>query len=359
MSISRGTGSIKRVHAKNFTHDEVQKRMDEAVRPYQQQGLNALKVDSFEVLYYKRVDSTSICTCKSFTLPDTTARQTTALSPALDIPGDVRPTEVVIDYARPLFGTATPGAVLDVEDVGDSDELSLDSDRAESSVSPLFSSSANCGICYKCGYLPAYEKYGHQRYVLTTYDVEDTYGYNTDMSKSPVVLNMLDEREGYVDYVILVPFYFESVSISIRANTDHLKGELLYDSAGGILTLQHFRNAAGKELRVRCRATSYTHVVVEFDLGHKLRANLAQSSKESDWSKFNTLANVQFIMPMTIKDVTSSDVFHVPKRNLTFKVSEVQYLRTSNGENLDWSLGTRVLQPQEALAYIHWADVVV
>lgn len=53
MAIKRGTRTIARVHAKNYTHKEAQKRLDETVAPFNQQYQNALHIDSVEIDYYQ------------------------------------------------------------------------------------------------------------------------------------------------------------------------------------------------------------------------------------------------------------------------------------------------------------------
>ena len=164
----------------------------------------------------------------------------------------------------------------------------------------------------------------------------------------------LDHRLGYVDFVVEVPKYFLKVSYSIRNNKAVLVDEFLTDDLGNPVTESYLRASAGGAVLIRCSSDLFTHVVLEFDLGtERVKANLSQASKATDWTMFDTLGNIQIILPMTIKEVSPGDVIHVPSRNTTFKISDEQYLRTAEDRNLDWQVNVRVLQPTEGLNFIH------
>lgn len=360
MGIKSGNPTIQRRHGKNYIHKQADARLKEAVRPYQEQGLNALKVDAFEIKYYQQCRSTTVCTCKQTTL----LPQHQAIAPESNIPPTLMKQDQVveesihIDYDRPLFGSRNE---LDLNEtvISEQDEFELEPDVEEGVAGPtvdsMFSSGTNCGICYKTGYVPGYSSYGFERRVLTTFDIEDTYGYNTDITATPHNLNCLDERDGYVDFAIDVPKYFRDVSVSVRNNTE-MTTDPLYstDNPGELLSFGEVKANAGRRMLIRVRAQQFTHVVMEFDLGtDKLTANLAQMSKTVDWTLFDTLGNITMILPMTIANISGNDVIYVPKRNQLFKVTDVTYLRTAEERNLDWSVTTRILQPQEALARIH------
>jgi hypothetical protein len=63
-------------------------------------------------------------------------------------------------------------------------------------------------------------------------------------------------------------------------------------------------------------------------------------------------------LPPTIQNIAGNDIIHVPARGMSFKVTDVTYMRTSMERNLDWPVQTRVLQPQESLNKIHRASKV-
>lgn len=347
----KGTGTIKRRNARNYIQAEADKRLREVVTPYQRQGLNALGVDSFDVLYYHKCKSVQLCSCQQTELPLGNHTATTNKITGTDGSADK---EIVIDYARPLFGTV--GDSLSAEDMSSEDEFAIADDEEQNvgRMDSLFSSTADCGICYRTGFVPAYELYGYDRRVFTTFDLADTYGYHKDVTTSPHSLVKLDNRLGYVDFVVEVPKYFQKVSYSIRNNKVVLIDEFLTDDLGNPLTEAYLRASSGGAVLIRCISEIFTHVVLEFDLGtERVRANLSQASKASDWTLFDTLGNIQIILPMTIRDVSPGDVIHVPSRNTTFKISDEQYLRTAEDHNLDWQVNVRVLQPTEGLNFIH------
>lgn len=352
MAIKPGTGTIQRRHAKNYIDRQADARLKECIAPYQKQGLHSLGVDSFEILYYGRADSNIVCTCQQTQVLPEHSLLNPDLPPNLVKSDSLVDSEIVIDYARPLFGQH--GESFDSDDDTESDEFALDEDSYDVQgpvVDNLFASRSDCGICYRGGLLPAFELFGYQRYLLTTHNINDTYGYTIDVTSAPHSFVKVDERQGYVEFVIEVPKYFKNVRFSIRNNAEVLTDQLYFGNAP--LTLLDLKDNAGSEVQIRVTTTKFTHAVIEFDLGiDPIRANISQMRKATDWSMFDTLGNLDIILPMTIKDVPNGSVIHVPTRNITLKTTDKGYLRTANDQNLDWQVSTRVLQPQEALRNI-------
>ena len=346
--IRKGVGDIKRRNARNFTQREADARLREVVTTYQNQGLNALGVDSFEVKFYHLCKSTQLCSCqKTEVVPSYSSKEGTVQAYTPRSPDR----EIVIDYGRPLFGTSdSPPPDISMED---GEDFSLD-EGTPLAVDSLFSSSSDCAICFKTGSLPGYELYGFDRRLFTPFDISDTYGYFNDVSTSPHTLSRIDVRLGHVDFVLDVPKYFKGLTYAIRNNTALLVDEILLDSTGMPLTLEGVRASAGNSMIIRCTSDKFTHVVIEFDLGtERVIANLAQASRTTDWTMFDTLGSIQIVLPMTIPEVSPGDVVHVSSRNTTFKITDEQYLRTAQDRNLDWSVSARILQPTETLRSIH------
>lgn len=350
MAIRRGTGQIRRIHAKNYITEEAQMRFDEAVRPYQQQGLNALQVDSFEIDYFYRRDSTVICTCQQTEVPASTFGANFHLPENFVKPESDVDKSIKIDYRRPLFGNIRE---TEIEDTAEVDELALDEDDDGTEIhNSLIQSGVDCGICYRTNFVPGYSRYGFERVVLTTFDIENSYGYSVDKSTAPHTFNLIDERDGYVRFIVQVPKFFKAVNFSIRNNLE-LVDECLY-SSNLPLTLQDIRNAAGSSIAIDIRYTDFTHIVIEFDLGlPKIKANLSQLNRSTDWTLFSTVGNVTFIVPNNLGTISTSDVIYVPSKNYSFKVSDFNHMDTARGEHFEWNLSTRILQPQESLVKIH------
>lgn len=353
--IKPGTGTIPRRHSKNYTSAQADARLKEVVTAYQEQGKRALEVDSFAVKYFYQAKGTMVCTCKQTEILPQHGSISQHFPPTLVKQDSIGEGDIRIDYNRPLFGSTTES--LDADDETESDEFGLDdSDVVQGiTVDSLFASSPDCGICYRTGYVPGYNLYGYERRVLTTHHLRDTYGYTLDVTTAPHTFNKTDLREGFVEFALEIPRYFKSVTVSVRNNTEQLF-DVLYTEIGELSPLSHgaLQHYAGKVLAVRVTAEEFTHVVIEFDLGAEtLRSNIAQMSKTIDWTLFSTLGNLQIVLPMTIPEVQAGDVVFVPQRNLTLKITDVTYLRTSDERNLDWAVTTRVLQPQESLKLIH------
>ena len=373
MAIKRGSPNIKRSHARNYTGTQADARLREIVSTAQDQARNALMVDSFEIKYYQQAKSTTICTCKQTSLAQSIANR--IINPGSNVPVTMVNEEstlsrsVRIDYGRPLFGTPVEQAKADDTDIDgddgdDEDDFDFDEDDEENdshtpmeTVDSTFSNGKDCGICYRAGYVPGYVAYGFERTLLTTHNIADVDGYNIDLTTAPHTIRCLDPREGYVDFDVAIPKYFNAATVSIRNNVEVLEDSLYISGEQNYpLTFSALKANAGGTMRIRIRAHAFTHAVIEFDLGtEKLRANLAQMSKTVDWTLFDTLGNIQMVLPPTIQNVAGNDVIYVPARAQSFKVTDVTYLRTSQERNLDWPVSTRILQPQESLGRIHRA----
>ncbi len=354
--IKSGKGVIRRRHAKNYIDSQSDRRLQECVRPYQQQGLNALGVDYFEVQLYQHILSTVVCTCKQTELPITHNQE---LPPNVVNPNSSTDDIIRIDYMRPLFGTRSESLTnLDEESALeislDDDEIIDDDGEPIKTSENLFSANPNCGICYRTGYIPGYVLYGFDRKVLTTHSLSNTYGYHINKSTAPHTFNKQDEREGFVEFELTIPKYFKRVKYSVRNNMDILFDEELYNSNGQPLTVQDLRFYAGRKFIIRVLAMDFTHAVLEFDLGvSTTHANIAMMSKNLDWSMIDTLGNMNVILPMTIQEVQAQDFIYVPTRNQVLKVTDTPFLRTARDKTLDWSCNTRICQPQEPAKRIH------
>jgi hypothetical protein len=240
------------------------------------------------------------------------------------------------------------------------DELAIDdeeeAERDVLMVDQVFASSAECGICYKQGFVPGYLLYGQERRILTTINVADAYGYNINESSAPNTFDMRDTKDGFISFVLEVPKYFGKANYSIRNNTRILPDAVLYTPTGALVTLAYLKQYAGTTCIVQVKEEHFTHVALNFDVGgDPILANLAQGTKTLDWTMFDTFGTIQMVLPMTIAEVAIADVIFVPTRNMSFKVTDVNYLRTATDHIIDWQVTVRILQPQESLKHIHIA----
>ena len=346
--MSRGLPSIRRVNARNFIQEEANDRLKETITPYQRQGLNALGVDSYDILLYIKKPSTQSCTCRE-------VQMTSNLGEALGPPvksGISETQEISIDWRRPLFGE--PHEARD-ESGDDGTELGdYDFDDAEPArVNQVFESSRDCGICYRTGYVPGFVQYGKQRIVLTTHDVVANQGCTIDRNAAPHTFDRLTSS-GHVEFSIVVPKYFNTVRCSVRNNIDVVDDADILNDSGAPITVSWLKSVAGTQATIRISAETFTHVVFTFDLGtDSVKANIAQLTKQTDWTLFNTIGNLNVILPMTIPELTTGSIIVVPKVGIALMITDITYLRPEDGRNLDWSVNTRVCQPQEPALRIH------
>ena len=340
--MTRGLPQIRRVHARNYIHEEANARLSESIAPYQQQGLNALGVDSYDVRLFLKKPSPTGCTCREVQQVVEDIGNAATVVPQRS--GISETHEIVVDWRRPLFGEPNEASFVE-EDEGSADEFDFDDEQPVSHSNQVFESSAECGICYRTGYVPGFIEYGKHRVVLTTHDVVGYSGVSINRARAPHVFERLTNT-GYVEFELQVPKYFVSVRQSVRNNTSIL--EEIVETDVGPLTLAYLKQSAGKTVRLRVSADEFTHVVLTFDLGTDLiRANIAQMSKQTDWTMFSTIGNLNVILPMTIPDIPTGSIIFVPKTALSLIVVDVTYLKPEDGRNLDWSVNTRVCQPQE------------
>ena len=98
------------------------------------------------------------------------------------------------------------------------DELDTNiNEFGESTLYHTIQSSEDCDICLRTGYVPGFELYGHNHNVLTTYDIVDILGFTITPDK-PARLLKVAEKEGYVDFELIVPKYFSYIKYSVRDN---------------------------------------------------------------------------------------------------------------------------------------------
>jgi hypothetical protein len=350
MAISRGTPKVRRVHGKNFTHAQAEARLGEVIASSQAQGMNALGVDFHEVLLYLKNMSSRVCTCREIQMEAHGIDVVMPDAPKLSGIGEEQ--TITLDWAKPLFGE--PGEAYSHQDDSDTDDSMYDLDEDEGGrplIDQTEESSPDCGICYRSGFVPGFEQYGQTRFVFTTLDFVDQRGYTIERDQQPHGFARLG-NVGTVSFPVRVPKYFRAVQFSIRNNHEVLSDRPLYNSAP--LSMQDLRDNAGKEILVEVSAEFFTHFVLVFDLGSDpIHANIAQLSKVTDWSKFETIGGLNVLLPMIIKELPVGSLIIVPSKHLGLRITDVQYLRVALGSNIDWSCSTRVMQPMEATKYIN------
>ena len=331
---------IARGSATNYIQDKARLRAEECIKTYQNQGNNAIGVDSFKTLYYKKVWSTTVCTCKE-------TKQSTSIEQPLNHDAGYG---TDYEFSRPLFSEPAFATSADFEPAStflkDTDlDIPLDEEDSSTVSTNLFGSDIDCGICYRTGFVPAYSRYGAVRTVFTTHNIETLNSYHIDMYQQPHRMNKLDDN-GKVCFMLFVPKYYNSVRALVKYGHDAVDECLYIDGVPIDRTLlDAFR---GRNVLIEVDAQSFTHVVFEFDLGINFYVNFSQLSRNLDWSNFSTVGSMTAVIPATVSEVTTEDYLFIPDRNLMFKVTDIPYIRLTTEQNLAWTVTVRCLQPQES-----------
>lgn len=345
-----GIKTISRNHARNYNYESSQKRLDETVTAFNSQVLNALNVDYVPVHYYNIMKTGINCTCEKHSEVITTDRHS---NPNTGSNSDETWAEVhdyeVVDASsyNSMFGDNSNFDSSD--DDGEEFEPQLDNIENYTSADSLFAgSNNNCGICYRTGFLPGFSLQRGTRLVLTTYDIAHSVGYSIDSGEQPYIINKLIP-DGYVEYDIAVPKYYCKAKFSIRNNTE-ICHDTLFTNLNTVLSNSIIKAHCGKTLTIRCRASNFSHIVIEFFFdADEIRANIPNTSKTLDYTMLETVGNLQVILPMTIGNITAGDHLAIPSRNLYLKAVDIENYSTSTMRRLEWRVTCRVLQPQEAL----------
>ena len=378
--IKRGTPSHKRVRARNNTHKQAQARLDETVPAFNQQVVNSLFVDAVEIDYYQSQDLIGKpCTCEKIEVrPEYHAMadgaSETNVMPVIPTVDDDcgRGTSIHLQDDD-LFGDSEAEKLYGVQSVDVSGDNSVDTMRFDDDIpealyqdsqtedgnveyteTSMMGSNANCGICYKNGFQPGFRAYGKQRFVLTTLGIENIAGYTVRTSDTPntFVRQGPIKEHTFVEFSVSVPKRFKSCLFSVRNNDRVISGEKLFVDQLP-MNMERLRHYAGHEMRVVCKASEFTHVVLEFDLGlEKLRANLSPENQRLDYQTLDAIGAFTVILPPTIHEVRNGDIIVAKNRRIVLKVTDKERKITADKRQLEWVAQTRIIQPTEAVKSI-------
>lgn len=356
MGYRRGNPTIERKNSKSFTGQQASARLKEVIASQQALGRNALLVDSYEVYLYIKQLSAKVCTCRASNVYEDDPISGGSFTSAFDDDNysmaEDGTFEVKVDWDDKLLGDHGDEG----EDVGPS-ELDLESDTSMGAID----SSPACGICYRAGVVPGFQQYGKPRYVFVPQDASAMFASTIVRSEHPNIVRRLTAA-GFSEFELFVPKYFKTVTYSVRDNYEILNDKIYLGQVDQdiLLTVAHLRQMAGKTISIRVRAEVFTHLVITFDLGTEpLLANISQLSKVTDWTNFENVGSLTAAFTMMVPDVTVGSFLIVPERNFGLRITDVPNLRPAHGLNpdqilnIEWSVSTRFMQPQEQTKNIH------
>ena len=363
MSIKRGTNTIRRKNAKNFTHDVAQKRLDETLDPFRKQVTNSLEVDAVEIDYY--------CIQRKVGAPCSCGMVHSAAPLIRDQGGDAIVTTVpnkhgVTDNAKiqfqddNIFGEDLGQRIYDDDDFDDEASDSVldvsggsirEIEPEESHEGSLNGGGVNCGICYRTQHLPPYKAVDKQRFLFTHFDIQTCSEYFVDSTKAPhTIARQGAQSSGYVAFLLTVPKYFKDVLFSVRNNLTYLPAEKLYRADGEPFTADDLRVYAGREVTFFVKAAQFTHVVIEFGVDvEPLKANISAESQSLDYGRLMTIGDIQVVLPPRLTQVENGDILIIKKRNLALLVRDKEWKATADRRTFGWRVSTRVLQPGEPM----------
>lgn len=368
MAIKRGTSTIDRKNARNYTQQSAQKRLDETVPAFNQQVMNSLFVDSVEIEYYHIQTKVGVpCTCEKTDIgPLQFQEDDSNIQPVIPTKDSTTKGAKVQFQDSSIFGESLAEKIYNDED--DDHFIDVSGDKAhffervndvadgdaEYADGLIGGGGVDCGVCYRTGFQPPYKAYGKQRFLFTNHHIEGADGYFVNTHKAPHTMERHDVMgPGYVMFKTMVPKYFSTVTVSVRDNLVYLVSDHLARTDGEKLTVQDIRDSAGRELVFMVKAACFTHVVLEFDLDvPKLRANISGEQAALDYERLTTISDITVILPPTLAEVEPGDILILKKRNLALKVRDKDRKITADKRRLEWSVSTRVLQPTEALRNI-------
>lgn len=353
------TRGMRQRRFRNSLTTQVQARMDSVMEAHQDKVKNSLAVESLECIVYRRSKIGLPCSCTMIEADD----EIDAISAAGKEDRRQSRADDVIEFDGGMFGGANSfeqdiGSDSTVEvEVGAISSMHSDAGYEEHAMG---GNQVNCPICYREGYVPAYQPIGFSLCVLTEKHICKQRGY-TEEQTQPCTMRKID-ADGYADFEISVPKYFTRAVIAVRNNTELLPlGTLPSLVVGGKeypLTKANLAQHRGTRVGLRVR-TDFTHVTCLFDLGaNPIMCNVSEETDVLDYDKDLTVANLSIVLPHTVGSLQPLDILVIPKRNYVLMISDTPRKRNAKGVTWEWVVQTRTVQRKEMLYNVHKGHVI-
>ena len=323
--------------ARNFIHEESQRRMKEVVSAAQQQATNSIFVHATPIIYFSQVKSGIKCSC----------REKVVVNNQLPVgtPGTASGV-VELDLTTPLFGNFQ--SATDIADELQDDDLIGDEtpNQGRLTVSSLFGNATECPVCFRVGTLPGYQPLGYSRQVYTTVNCLDAEGFFIDSSQSISTYVCDDKMGGFVDFKMTVPMIFHEVLFATYNGREIVPAKLSIN--GFPVSANLLNNYKGKEVVLRVQGVTFTHCVFQFKLTTgQLKADFPQDQRPKDYSVFDSTQPVQIVTDKSIPNVNNGDIIYKVGYNSFWKVNDFEYFRMNDKTVIGWSLSARLLQADE------------
>lgn len=379
--------NTRRIRHKGFRNSEtrrVQKRIESVIEPHRARIANSLAVESLPCIVYKRTKIGTPCSC-SMVEVDADIPDMVVNADSVEAVREAEPVKVVEERSiKPLNG-----GLMGFGDEGGSmlDEMRYESSFREIELGSMLPTSdvqtqmpepdvtgmyeelalggniINCPICYREGYVPAFQPVGYNYQTLTPLNVDYYEGYRIDLEALPnCFVRMADDA--YCDFVITVPKYYRRGTWSMRNH----EGELLPASEIPVivsgnreLPLSNFELNAfrGNKCRVRVRAQRFSHLIFVFDMGaNEVMCNISEETQMLDYDKELTVANLSIVLPWNMGNIQPQDILVLPTRNYVLMVTDAPQKRNAQNQTWEWVVQTRTIQRKERVFNIHNGNVI-
>lgn len=344
-------GKTRPSHWRNSLVKQVDKRINSVMDAHRNRIENSLAVESIECIVYRRTRTGLPCSCAQ-------VEADVGLEQALDCDQEQGEGVFAINNGMfgghepkmdPQFGTEIELGTLIAPTTGDS---LLDADGDWDALG----SGINCPICYREGWVPAYQPVGYQNILCTQHNCVEYAGYKVD--GRPLTYTRL-ETDGHVDYQISVPRYWSTCSYSIRCATGILlpattKPTLVINGVEQPLNLQNLDSVRGTRCLLRVRAPEFSHCVLSFCLGASpIHCNISEETKVLDYEKEQTISDLNIVLPHRVGELGPQDILVLPSRNLVLLVTGVPQKRNARNQVWEYTVPTRTVQRGEQFFQIH------
>lgn len=372
----------KRIQHTKFRNSEtkrVQKRIESVIAPHRDRIVNSLAVESLACIVYKRARIGVPCTCSMVETEqgnDYFVGADTVETPREPVSHRPNSSASVKGVDGGLFGFGElGGSVIDEQrmeapsyrEVELTSMLPTNDPQTQMPASNLDSvyeelalggNIINCPICYREGYVPAFQPVGYNYQTLTVMSVDYYEGYRVVAEALPNTFERMAD-DGFCDFLITVPKFYASGTWSMRT----YEGELLPPNEIPVivegdrelpfnnLELNAYR---GKKCKIRVRARVFSHINIVFDIGARpVMCNISEETQMLDYDKELTVANLSIVLPWNMGNLAPQDILVLPSRNYVLMVTDAPQKRNAQNQTWEWVVQTRTIQRKERVFNIH------
>jgi hypothetical protein len=373
--LKTGNAKNKRM-AKNFIHENAQRRLDQELGTFRNQISNAMNVDAVHAVVIKQLRVGIPCTCSNHLITKESEyinhEYQTSTENVTARPSDDNRFSITMNTGGSAFGergydadspeTRTvkgqlskerelsdfQGANVSRVSVEDGDNKI---DRPEFDANEFEGGTKNCGICYTASIQPAFEFTNHVYTLMSHYNVMKAYGYNVSVEDKPNTFNSVTD-DAYLEYEVMVPKYFTRVLFSIRNDTRIVcrRPNQLTQINGEPADKAFFTANRGSTVSIRIKnVDQFTHAYILFQSNESTKnANLTEEQDMINYENEVTIGDLNVVLEHSVGVIRSGDFIAIPARNLLLKVSAATRKSTATKDQWEWSVTGRATQRSEA-----------